>query len=136
MLRRPRYLHGEADPATGVKTIAWYNPAGQEQREQNWRDAQARVLGLMLDGGAGAATDETGSPPAVDRLLIVMNASAREVWFTLPNLGNAGWRCALDTARPDINDDATLFGPGERFALQARSLAVLKCVLSQAQTAG
>jgi glycogen operon protein len=136
VLNRPRYPHGETDPATGVKNIAWYNSSGQEQREQNWRDAQARVLGLMLDEGAERAADETASPPAGDRLLIVMNASAREVWFTLPNLGNAGWRCALDTARPDIHDDATLFGPGERFALQARSLAVLKCVHSEAQTAG
>jgi glycogen operon protein len=127
VLRRPRHLHGEVDPASGLKNIAWYNAAGQEQREQHWRDGQARVLGLLLDGRAPGFPDGEGRPLTDDRLLIVMNASTREVWFTLPNIGLPGWRRAIDTARPEIHADMKLFGPGERYALQARSLAVFEC---------
>ena len=129
VLRRPRHLHGEIDPETGFKNIAWYHPSGREQREENWRDPQSRCLGLWLDGTAGGFVDDAGQPLIDSQLLILMNASVRQVWFTLPNLGEIGWRCAIDTARPDIQpdiqEDSKQFGPGQRYALQARSLAVL-----------
>ena len=125
VLRRPRHLHGEIDPQSGIKNIAWYNPSGREQSEENWRDPLSSCLGLLLDGAAGGFVDETGQPLADTQLLILMNASARQVWFTLPSLGELGWRCAVDTAHPEIQEDSKPFGPGQRYALQARSLAVL-----------
>ena len=124
-LRRPRHLHGEIDPTSGFKNIAWYDPSGCEQREENWCDPQSRCLGLLLDGGAGGFVDATGAPLGDIPLLILMNASPREVWFTLPTLGEFRWSCTLDTARPDVLDDSTPYRAGQRYALQSGSVAVL-----------
>ncbi len=101
VLRRGRFLHGREESADGVKDITWYAPAGNEKTAEQWRDTQARCLGLLLNGRAGEHLATDGRPAADGRLLLIVNAHHEDVPFRLPALpGGRIWRCLLDTGHP------------------------------------
>ncbi len=101
VLRRPRFLHGQEQCEHGLKDITWLSPSGAETSEDEWHDGEARCVGLLLNGRAGAYLTADGDPALDDILLIVMNAQPEPVAFTLPELpgGRAWWR-KLDTNEP------------------------------------
>ena len=129
VLRWPRFLHGRDSSAHGVKDILWFTPRGSEKTSDEWRDDNARCLGLLLNGQAGTYFGADGAPVADEVLLICFNAHYGAVPFTLPTVaGGTGWRCLLDTAAADGSTDDTPLVQGHLMILSGRSLRLFALI--------
>ncbi len=129
VLRRPRFLHGRDRSAHGLKDILWFTPHGTEKTSDEWRDSQARCLGLGLNGMAGTYSGLDGAPSEDDFLLIWVNAHYGVLSVTLPTLpGGQGWRCLFDTVYADGGTDDTIYALGQTVPLNGRSLRLLALV--------
>ncbi|MEI8394749.1 MAG: glycogen debranching protein GlgX [Rhodospirillaceae bacterium] len=136
-LRRACFLHGRHHSARGIKDILWFTPHGTEKTPDEWRDGQARSVGMMLNGMAGNYLTPDGCPAIDDLLLITLNAHHGVVPFKLPLLpGCRGWRCLLDTMAADGAADDSVLLPGESFALTGRSLRLFTFVAASGDAAG
>ena len=100
---------------------------GDEMTEAYWNAPIARSLGVFLNGHALEGVDERGEQRTDDSFLLLFNAHAEPVSWTLPSADwGPRWREILDTANPRIDLEAGPVHPaGERIALGARSVKVL-----------
>ncbi len=129
VLRRPRFLHGRERSEHKIKDILWFTPRGTEKTSDEWRDTNARCLGLLLNGQAGRYAGPDGAPVTDDLLLICFNAHYGAVPFTMPILpGGCGWRGLLDTAFADGSTDDTPLGMGQIMTLSGRSLRLFALI--------
>jgi glycogen operon protein len=91
--------------------------------DEQWRQSDARCLGLCLQGNATNEDDDRGRPVVDDDFILLLNSNHEPAPFLLPRLeaGDA-WQVVLDTARAD---GEALYKGAQQFPLQARSLALL-----------
>jgi glycogen operon protein len=132
MLRRGRFLTGHYDEELGVKDVAWLDPAATEMTPEQWGDANARCLGVLLDGRA----QETGIRRlGTDvTLLLILNAHHDVVQFTLPEaVGGSRWRCLVDTNHEEAGT-LERYDFGHVYEVTGRSLLLL--ILEPARTKG
>ena len=122
LLRRNRFLHGNADEESGVKDVTWLTPDGQEFSEERWNDPQAHCLGMLLDGRAKPSGVK--KPGADNTLLLLVNSHHEAVPFVLPKLPpRSEWRLLLSSAtgsRKSTSQDR------QTITLEARSLMLYK----------
>ena len=107
VLRRRHFFRGEAVPGSHHKDVSWIRPDGQELTDVDWRSADARAFGMLIDGAATDEVDERGHAVCGETVLIVMNAGDTPVVFTLPALddaetGESIWVIMTDTARDEL----------------------------------
>ena len=119
VLSQARFLHSRTR-ADDVPDLFWWREDGAPMGAEDWHDAERRLLAVEMRTAAG-------TPPYAareDALFLVFNAGgARDV--TLPDAtgakGTKGeWRRALDTARPDLADEAA----GGRAHVEAESVSL------------
>jgi len=123
VLQRRRFFQGRDIRGAGVKDIVWLEPSGEEMSDAAWQ-ADLHTLGILLHGDAIDEVDRFGQRIVGSTLLILLNADAHPVAFTLPALNDGGeWVRIVDTARDEDHPVATVFLP---YALDARALAVLR----------
>jgi isoamylase len=135
---RPHFLAG-ALPEVAADDLRWIAPSGEPLRAEDWADPERRALGMLLRGGASErspADRAVATEPTVtegdDTLLLLFNAAAVSLPFTLPPAGDDGWELLLDTSSAVVRADPppNLAEPGCRardpYDLQARSLVVLQ----------
>ena len=92
-------------------------------QDEDWHAHSSRVFGVQLNGRMIDEVDERGRPISGTTLLVLFNAEADDVEFTLPGVAdNEHWRRLLDTARPNAPGDRMF--AGQKFSLKQRSLAV------------
>jgi isoamylase len=121
--RRRSFFKGPRVKGTGVKDIVWLTPDGREMTDEEWRQSEARCLGLLLQGGATNEDDDRGQPVIDDDFVLLLNSHHEAIPFLLPRLGDGdAWQVVLDTA--GANGDG-LYQGAQHFPLQARSLALL-----------
>lgn len=124
ILRRGRFLVGEYEEELGVKDVTWLAPDGSEMGSEQWEDANARCLGMLMDGRARPTGIRRGGHDAT--LLLILNAHHEVVGFHLPEVVQGdSWRCLLDTSRPRLR-----FGErhqlGSEFLVSERSLLLFE----------
>jgi len=95
--------------------VVWLTPEGRAMTEPDWTRAATRTLGMLLLGKRLAERDDHGAPVEDDDLLLVANAGAEPVEFTLPG---EGWQLLVDTAAAA----RTVTNP---YFLDGRALALL-----------
>jgi glycogen operon protein len=101
VLRRRSFFTGRPLAGDGVKDLTWVRPAGGEMADEDWGDAENRILGMLIHGRATDEVDERGRPVFGDTLLLLLNGGWRSRAFTLPVLERPGlWQEILNTARP------------------------------------
>ena len=122
MLRRGRFLTGQIDEELGVKDAAWLSPAGTEMNEQNWADANARCLGVLLDGRAQETGIRRVGTDAT--LLLVLNSHDDLVRFTRWRAGGE-WLILIDTNQPDFAG-LSRFPFGHVYEVTGRSLLLFR----------
>ncbi|HME20530.1 MAG TPA: glycogen debranching protein GlgX [Acetobacteraceae bacterium] len=120
ILRRSRFLTGEYNAELDVKDVRWLTPAATDIEGDQWQDANARCLGMLIDGRAQATGIKRRSLEAT--VLLVLNAYHDVVKFKLPEVvGGQTWRCLLDTNVPDrIETPRSL--SGAEYEVTGRSL--------------
>jgi len=116
VLRRRTFFSGQVEEHRGLKDLTWLRPDGAEMAKDDWHQADAHALGMLIDGDATDETDETGAPIKGETMLLLVNASEVSVDFRMP----AGkWRAVIDTDdRPDP--------AGEHYTLTPFSLVLLR----------
>ncbi len=133
ILRRERFLTGSYNEALQIKELTWVNPDGTEMSAENWQDAAAKCVGLILDGRA----QPTGiRKRGIDRtLMLIMNAHHDLVGFTLPQVtGGTGWLLLVDTNQLNL-DGLPRFDFGHGYGVTGRSLLLLELEPEETATA-
>jgi isoamylase len=121
VLRRRAHFRGAPVSDEGDhKDLSWIGADGHELTHADWHDPERRSVGMLIHGEATDERDERGRPLVGDTLLLLLNAGAEPVHFTLP--AAEGWEVLLRTA-PDTPASGY---PFERFSLPHRSLALLR----------
>jgi glycogen operon protein len=122
-LHRRKFFQDRVIRGSVVQDIAWYNTNGEEFSDEDWNTHWYRALTLLLNGKTLAITDEDGRPILDDSFLILVNAAAEGVEFTLPKTP-AGqlWRQILDTENTE--DPFAVVENGTKVILGGRSLRV------------
>ena len=106
-----------------VKDIVWLTPGGHEMTDEEWHRAEARCLGLYLQGDATNEDDDRGRPIVDDDFILLLNSHHEPISFLLPLPADRdAWRVVFDTA--GANTDA-FFQGADWFPLGARSMALL-----------
>jgi glycogen operon protein len=110
-----------------VKNIMWLNPDGLEMGDDEWNQGFARCLGMYLAGDAIGEVDRLGNPVGDDDFLLMLNASAEEIPFTLPGFrSRSRWLTLVDTSFPTGQVGNKRYARGSAYPLQARSLVLLR----------
>lgn len=124
VLHRHRFFRGRLIRGTGIKDVVWLTPDGREMKEAEWRDETAKSFAFLLCGEAGQyhLTHE-GIPEPDVTVLVMLNAAADGVRYTLPTLRKAGrWRIVATTTADD--GAGRDYGEGESCSVDGRSLWV------------
>ena len=127
VFRRRRFFQGAPVRRTGdVCDIAWFTPGGEEMSGQDWNLALTSSLGVFLNGDGIPDRDARGEPVTDDSFLLLFNAAADSLGFTLPGREyGEGWEVVLDTAAPLVARDEV--GKAESvLEVDGRSLVVLR----------
>jgi glycogen operon protein len=125
VFQRRQFFQGREIRGAGVKDIHWLTPDGREMNDANWHSAQARCLGVRLEGSMSDEFDERGRPIVGETMLLLLNAQPSAVPFAVPGIQpHASWRALLDTSRKRV--PRRRFRPGDTYALEAHSIAVLQ----------
>jgi len=122
--RRRDFFDGRPLFGGQLKDVLWLEPDGGEMTSQEWQHEHARRLGMYLAGAAIDDVGRRGRPIVDDDFLIMFNADADEVPFTIPAIAGAAWTPVLDTFEPD-GPGAQRLQAGERYAVRGRSVVVL-----------
>ena len=112
-----------------VENIMWLNPDGLEMGDDEWNQGFARCLGMYLAGDAIGEVDRLGKPVCDDDVLLMLNASAEEIPFTLPGFrlrSRSRWLTLVDTSFPSGQANIKRYARGSAYILQARSLVLLR----------
>ncbi len=127
VFRRRRFFQGASVRRTDeLCDIAWFTPGGEEMSGQDWNVALTRSVGVFLNGRGIPDRDARGEPVVDESFLLLFNAHADPLSFTLPGPEYAeGWQVVLDTTVPLVDrDDVTK--AGDVFEVDARSVVVLR----------
>jgi glycogen operon protein len=122
-LRRRKFFQDRKIRGSVVRDIAWYGTDGNEFREEDWNAAWNRSLAFMLNGKTLGVTDEDGKQIIDDSFLVMVNAAADGVEFTLPTPpADSPWRLILDTE--SLEDPFTEADISDKVILGGRSMRV------------
>jgi isoamylase len=127
IFHRRNFFHGRPIRGLEVKDIVWLDTEGGEMRDADWREAQARCLGVFFSGEGLTETDEHGRPLSDASFLVLFNAHDEDIPFPLPRfLPGARWLTVMDTAyEHGLARGPTIEGGGV-YPLRRRSLALLQ----------
>ncbi|MCU1376480.1 MAG: glycogen debranching enzyme GlgX, partial [Actinomycetia bacterium] len=129
VFRRRRWFQGR--DIRGRDDIGWFAPDGSEMSEDDWEAGFAKSLGVYLNGDAIPTTDQRGEPIRDDSFLVLFNAHAEMIDFTMPAKWGERWSVILDTAEPlppSLVPEAEqrLAKAGEWVPVEHHSLVVLR----------
>ncbi|MFF5425706.1 MULTISPECIES: glycogen debranching protein GlgX [unclassified Streptomyces] len=130
VFRRRRFFHGRPVEGTHdeLTDIAWFTPEGEEMTSRDWQAAHAQALTVFLNGQAISEPGPQGERISDDSFLLMFNASAQELEFTVPDSHGRYWRTVVDTSDPEgmpPQEGPELSG-GERVTLAPLSMTVLR----------
>jgi glycogen operon protein len=127
VFRRRRFFAGSADHGGQSENgdIEWLQPSGQSMGEKDWSNGAARVMTVFLNGEAIPSPDSRGRRVLDDDFLVMFNADAEALTFTLPGRDyGERWCIEVDTS-------AEIVDPGwheaeSSITVEGRSVVVLR----------
>jgi isoamylase len=129
VFRRRRFFTGAfvAGANRDVTDIAWLTPAGEEMTEADWRASYAKSVAVFLNGSAISEPDPRGDPVTDMKFLLLFNAGAEPITFTLPEKLGIDWEIVVDTTSPRGEPvDAIGFLPKTKVEVAGRAVVVLR----------
>jgi isoamylase len=125
VFQRRKFLQGRAIRGTDIKDISWFGPDGHEMTDEAWNAGFVKCMGVRLAGDLIGDVDDRGEPLAGDTLLMLFNAHHESLPFALPAArAEDRWERLLDSA--EGAEKGADWAPGDDYALEARSIAVLR----------
>jgi isoamylase len=125
VFRRRRFFTGEALDGA-LPDIVWLRTDGTEMADDDWNTGKLTIA-VFFNGDEIREPDPRGEPITDDSFLMLLNASADDVEFTLPGGRYAkSWERVLDTAHPDDQPDETPVKAKKRLRVNARSVTLMR----------
>ena len=127
VLRRRRFFSGEGGHGgeSDLGEIEWLRPTGERMIEEDWTMWYARAMTVFLNGDAIAEPGPRGERIVDDSFLVLINAAAEDIEFTIPSASMpSSWVVALDTA-PCEADRRQVLRSGDTVVVEGRSLLFL-----------
>jgi len=98
VLKRRTFFQGRPIRGEGVADISWFTPDGHELTDDEWAQP-FKCIGMRLAGDLICDRDEQGELIVGDTLLVLINAAAKKVTFTLPTTNTEHtWELLIDTS--------------------------------------
>ena len=147
VFKRRRFFAGSAEHGgeSELGDVAWFTPSGDHMEDGSWHDGFAKTVMVFLNGQAIPAPDRRGTRIVDDSFLVMFNAHAESISFTIPEESyGTEWFIEIDTASTepaahaaagaqDLSTVATamvtastVIEPGTQFAVEGRSVIVLR----------
>jgi glycogen operon protein len=98
VFRRRDFLVGDEVVGSGLPDVVWLRPDGEQMGEEDWRVADARALGVFLNGEEIPTHDRGGNRIEGASFLILFNAHHEPVRFTIPDFLGSAWAVEVTTA--------------------------------------
>jgi isoamylase len=129
VFRRGDFLSGEERLGSGAPDVWWFRPDGRKMTQRNWRDDATLTLGVFLNGAEIPTQTAQGAPVIDDSFLVLFNAGAEGVVFTLPAVAyGRRWTNEVSTADPDAEAGSAVFPARGVVPIESRSLVLLRRV--------
>jgi glycogen operon protein len=125
VFRRTRFLEGREVHGSGAPDVWWFRPDGRRMTRRDWSLEDARALGVFLNGGEITTVTAQGEPIVDDSFVLLFNAAAEPVVFTLPPR-RFGRRWALEISTAEPVAEPAVFPARGLVPLEARSVSVLR----------
>jgi glycogen operon protein len=122
VLRRRRWFQGR--PIRGTVDLGWCKPDGDEMSDDDWDSGLANSVGVFLNGEAITDRDRRGQRVTDDSFLLLFNAQADAIDWTLPGQWGKRWEAILDTAGAGREGD--VFDSGLTVPVAGRTLVVFQ----------
>ena len=124
VFRRSTFFLGDRVDESDVKDIMWLSPEGHEMSEADWNAPQHRCLGVRYAAMAEMEAETYARRLDPNAFLLLVNAGAGPVDFTLPGTPfDRQWCCLIDTASvPDLEKGS--YASRSAFRLAEHSLAL------------
>jgi isoamylase len=104
VLRRRHFFKGKPIDETGMKDVTWLRADGRELSEQDWRDPNLRVFGMLINGNATDEVNDRGQPVPDETMLLILSNAPHDVVFRIPDPGAHGlWAELVNTARAEAS---------------------------------
>jgi len=103
--------------------VWWMRPDGRRMTRRDWESADARAIGVFLNGDELGSESGDGETVHDDSFLLLFNSHFEEIAFRLP-ARRFGTRWAVELATG--NWDAGRLSPGADITVESRSLVVLR----------
>lgn len=126
VLRRRRFFAGAAEHGgeSELRDIAWLTPSGGHMEDSAWQADQARAVTVFLNGEAIAEPDARGEEIIDDSFLVLFNAQAQPMTFTLPpDEYGPTWTVVVNTG--GRSDEGAAVAAGTSLEVAARSVVLL-----------
>jgi isoamylase len=122
VLRRKHWFQGR--PIRGTLDLGWCKPDGTEMNDEDWDSSRVNAVGVFLNGEAITDRDRRGQPVTDDSFLVLFNAQADTIGWTLPKQWGNRWEAVLDTSGADREGSSV--DSGVAIAVAGRSLVVFR----------
>jgi isoamylase len=133
VFRRRRFFRGRHPGASSSfpGDIVWLTPAGREVTENDW-GAGGKSLAVFLNGDKISEPDPRGERITDDRFLLLFNAEADAVSFTLPGVRyGREWEVVIDTCGPKVpalrGELPPVLNAKAQAKVAGRAVMVLRC---------
>jgi len=124
VFRRASFFTGTSVRGSGLPDVWWFRPDGRRMTQRDWQQPDGQTLGVFLNGREIPERTQHGEEIVDDSFLLLFNATATPVEFTLPTrrFGRA-WTVELATGEGAPEGE---LGSRSRVTVQDRTLTLLR----------
>jgi isoamylase len=124
VFRRNRFFAGSG---VDLPDVWWMRPDGRKMTQRDWRNPNARAIGVFLNGDELNMTTQSGEKLEDESFLLLFNAHHEALTFRLPTRRfGARWKLELSTTEPELEEGARSLAAREEIWVDSRSIVVLR----------
>jgi isoamylase len=124
VFRRTTFFQGRGEE---LPDVWWMRPDGRKMTQRDWRNGQARAIGVFLNGDELAMETVRGVEVRDESFLLLFNAYHDPIPFRMPTRRfGARWKLELSTAEPEAEEGSRSWAAREDVEVAAHSILLLR----------
>jgi glycogen operon protein len=124
VFRRTRFFAGSG---ADLPDVWWMRPDGRKMTQRDWRNPEARAIGVFLNGDELDMTTPSGDELRDESFLVLFNAHHESMTFRMPTRRfGSRWTLELSTAEPELERDARAWSARAEVNVESRSILLLR----------
>jgi len=124
VFRRTRFFAGSG---ADLPDVWWMRPDGRKMTQRDWRNPEARAIGVFLNGDELNMTTPSGDELRDESFLVLFNAHHEPMTFGMPTRRfGSRWTLELSTAEPKLERDARAWSARAEVNVESRSILLLR----------